>query len=112
MDAKRDNDIPMAAMWVPESSLGITQEMGDADIRESASVAHIYGQNRVAAESMTAFGTPGAAFGLCARDLETHSRSRARRWASSVRIHTSAHQPLIDKPPGLTWGRLPMVYSQ
>src|SRR5262249_28569843 len=41
MDAKRDDDIPMAAMWVPDASLGITQEMGDADIRESASVAHI-----------------------------------------------------------------------
>lgn len=33
-----------------------------ADDRESASVAHLYGQNLAAAESITAFGLGGAAY--------------------------------------------------
>ncbi len=40
MEVKRTADIPMGAMWVPNAGVG-----RDADIRESASVAHIYGQN-------------------------------------------------------------------
>ena len=48
MEVKRTADIPMGAMWVP-----IPSAARDADIRESASVAHIYGQNLVAAESFT-----------------------------------------------------------
>jgi hypothetical protein len=104
MDVKRDNDIPMAAMWVPDSGLGITQEMGDADIRESASVAHIYGQSLVAAESMTAFGAPGAAFAFAPETLKTTVDRELADGLNLFVIHTSAHQPLVDKPPGLTLG--------
>jgi len=42
----------MSAMWTAQP--GRTSERYDADVRESASVAHIYGQNIVAAESLTA----------------------------------------------------------
>ena len=61
MEVKRKADIPMSATWTP----GIVgsndvSTVHKADVRESASVAHIYGQNLVAAESMTAIGTPWA----------------------------------------------------
>ena len=50
----------MSAMWTPNPFMnGDDQTSYEADIRESASVAHIYGQNLVAAESLTAFGFGG-----------------------------------------------------
>ena len=104
MDAKRDDDIPMAAMWAPSPGFFITQEQGDADIRESASVAHIYGQNRVAAESMTAFGTPGAAFGFAPESLKSTVDRELADGLNLFVIHTSVHQPLPDGPPGVTLG--------
>ena len=54
MEVKRSNDVPMSAMWTQKPGVNNEQYGYDADIRESASVAHIYGQNLVAAESMTA----------------------------------------------------------
>ena len=47
-------DIPMSAMWTQRPGVNAEQHGYNADIRESASVAHIYGQNLVAAESLTA----------------------------------------------------------
>ena len=41
-----------------------------ADIRESASVAHIYGQNLVAAESLTAIGLGGSAWSYSPENLK------------------------------------------
>src|ERR1700733_11068830 len=64
MDTKRDNDVPMGAMWTPGawSAGGVPQDASDSDLRESASVAHIYGQNLVAAESMSAAAEFGTAY--------------------------------------------------
>jgi len=53
MEVKRNAEIPMSALWTPESPSAEPPGYG-VDIRESASVAHIYGQNLVAAESLTA----------------------------------------------------------
>jgi alpha-L-rhamnosidase/Glycosyl hydrolases family 2, sugar binding domain len=102
MDVKRKNDIPMAAMWVP--GFLVTQEQGDADIRESASVAHIYGQNLVAAESMTAFGTAETAYAYVPETLKPTADRELADGVNLFVIHTSAHQPLIDRPPGVTLG--------
>src|SRR3569833_1472806 len=92
----------MAAMWAPEGL--ITQPQGDADIRESASVAHIYGKRLVAAESMTAFGTGGAAYALAPDDLKSTADRELADGLNLFVIHTSVHQPLIDKVPGITLG--------
>ena len=54
MEVKRNADIPMSAMWTQTPGVNAEQYGYNADIRESASVAHIYGQNLVAAESLTA----------------------------------------------------------
>lgn len=58
MAVKRSNDVPMAAMWTQLPGVYTEQHGYNADIRESASVAHIYGQNLVAAESLTAMFGP------------------------------------------------------
>jgi len=101
MEVKRTNDVPMAAMWTQKP--GVNKELYgyDADIRESASVAHIYGQNLVAAESMT------ASSGAWAWSPETLKPTADKELAMGLNrfvIHTSVHQPLIGKAPGLALG--------
>ncbi len=101
MEVKRSNDVPMSAMWTQKP--GVNKELYgyDADIRESASVAHIYGQNLVAAESMT------ASLGAWAWSPETLKPTADKEMAMGLNrfvIHTSVHQPLLDKKPGLALG--------
>ncbi len=99
MEVKRNADIPMGAMWTAQP--GRTSERYDADIRESASVAHIYGQNLVAAESLT------AGSGAWSFSPETLKPTADRELAMGLNrfvIHTSVHQPSNDKIPGLGLG--------
>jgi hypothetical protein len=99
MEVKRGADIPMSAMWVEEP--GKPSENHDSDIRESASVAHIYGQNLVAAESLTAY------LHAWAYSPETLKSTADRLMAMGLNrfvIHTSVHQPVDDKIPGLGLG--------
>jgi hypothetical protein len=98
MDAKRGNDVPMSAMWIGGFA---PQEGYDADVRESASVAHLYGQNLVAAESMT---STGPAFAYAPVDLKPTVDRELADGLNRFVIHTSVHQPLVDKRPGLTLG--------
>ncbi|WP_321346141.1 glycosyl hydrolase [uncultured Draconibacterium sp.] len=100
MDAKRTAAVPMSAMWTP-SGWGSTPAMAQADIRESASVAHIYGQNLVAAESMTAFGLGGHAWSYCPENLKPVADLELANGLNRFVIHTSVHQPVDDKIPGL-----------
>ena len=53
MEVKKFNEVPMSAMWTQTPGVNHEQYNYNADDRESASVAHIYGQNIAAAESMT-----------------------------------------------------------
>ena len=103
MDVKRRADIPMSAMWQPGALAAGTDEeiRSRADIRESASVAHIYGQNIVAAESMTTVGNSYAP------SPATLKRTADMEMASGVNrfiVHTSVHQPLDSLMPGLSLG--------
>lgn len=102
MEVKRRNDVPMAAMWTQRP--GVNQELYryNADIRESASVAHLYGQNLVAAESLT------SAFAPWAWSPETLKPTADKELAMGLNrfvIHTSVHQPLLDRVPGISLGR-------
>src|SRR5260370_21827695 len=101
MEMKRYTDVPMAAMWTERA--GVTDELYhyNADIRESASVAHIYGQNLVAAESMTAAASPWA---WSPETLKPTADKELSMGLNRFVIHTSVHQPLIDKAPGLALG--------
>jgi len=99
MEVKRSAAVPMSAMWTAQA--GRSSAQYDADVRESASVAHIYGQNLVAAESLTA----GA--GAWTFSPETLKPTADRELAMGLNrfvIHTSVHQPVNDKFPGLGLG--------
>lgn len=103
MDVKRNADIPMSAMWTDSGAGGMGQrsERFDADVRESASVAHIYGQNLVAAESLTA---GGGAWSFSPETLKPTADRLLAMGLNRFVIHTSVHQPVNDKIPGLGLG--------
>ncbi len=91
-------DIPMAAMWTH------TREQGPrpsylADIKGAASVAHLYGQNLVAAESLTSAMSPWA---FAPSDLRRIIDLEFVTGVNRPVIHTSVHQPVDDKVPGLS----------
>ncbi|MCL4484334.1 MAG: discoidin domain-containing protein, partial [Bacteroidetes bacterium] len=105
MEVKRTADIPMSATWTPGNVGGnATGEVAvhyKADVRESASVAHIYGQNLVAAESLTAIGTPWA---WAPESLKPTADMELACGLNRFVIHCSVHQPVFDKIPGLGLG--------
>ncbi|MBR4756115.1 MAG: hypothetical protein IK076_04170, partial [Bacteroidales bacterium] len=100
MDVKRTSSIPMAACWIDAGSAS----MAAADIRESASVAHIYGQNIVAAESLTAHGTKLNAYKYSPRILKSTADWEMAHGVNRIIVHDSAHQPLDSVFPGLGLG--------
>jgi hypothetical protein len=101
MEVKRTNDVPMAAMWTQRPGVNEDMPAPNADIRESASVAHIYGQNLVAAESMTAATDPWA---WSPETLKPTADKELAMGLNRFVIHTSVHQPLTEKVPGLSLG--------
>lgn len=101
MQVKRSNDVPMSAMWTQKPGVNNDQPGYNADIRESASVAHIYGQNLVAAESMTA---SSGAWAWSPATLKPTADKELAEGLNRFVIHTSVHQPLIDKKPGFALG--------
>ncbi|MEB2777914.1 glycosyl hydrolase [Algoriphagus sp. D3-2-R+10] len=111
MDVKRNADIPMSAMWTPGSLAGGTEEevRSEADIRESASVANIYGKPFVAAESMTSVGKPFQEYPeILKRTADLEMASGVNRFV----IHTSVHQPLEDKKPGFSLGPFGQYFTR
>jgi hypothetical protein len=103
MEVKRKAAIPMSATWTP-GGLDPGTEVATrykADVRESASVAHIYGQNLVAAESMTAIGS---AWAWSPELLKPTADMELANGLNRFVIHTSVHQPVNDKIPGLGLG--------
>ena len=101
MEVKKFNEVPMSAMWTQRPGVNKEQYGYNADDRESASVAHIYGQNLVAAESMTAYYSPWA---WSPATLKPTADQEFLNGINRFVIHESAHQPLVGKAPGLTLG--------
>ena len=101
MEAKRSNDVPMSAMWTQFPGVNQDQPGSNADIRESASVAHLYGQNLVAAESLTA---AAGAWRWSPATLKPTADKELAMGLNRFVIHTSVHQPLLDKAPGISLG--------
>ena len=105
MDVKRNSAIPMSAIWTPNPFINQNDlTYHTADIRESASVAHIYGQNIVAAESLTALGLPSSAWSYSPETLKPTADLALAHGLNRFVIHTSVHQPVDDKIPGLGLG--------
>jgi hypothetical protein len=101
MSVKRDATVPMGAMWTQTPGKDVEQYGYDADVRESASVAHIYGQNLVAAESWTA---GSGAWAWAPEYLKPTADKELAMGLNRFVIHTSVHQPLMGKAPGLGLG--------
>ncbi len=101
MEVKKFNEVPMSAMWTQVPGVNKEQYVYNADDRESASVAHIYGQNLAAAESMTAAAAPWA---WSPATLKPTADQELLNGINRFVIHESAHQPLVGKAPGLTLG--------
>jgi hypothetical protein len=101
MEVKKFNEVPMSAMWTQTPGVNSEQFGYDADDRESASVAHIYGQNLAAAESMTAAAAPWA---WSPATLKPTADQEFLNGINRIVVHESAHQPLIGKAPGMTLG--------
>ena len=101
MEVKRAAAIPMSAMWTQLPGVNNEQYGYNADIRESASVAHIYGQNLVAAESLTA---SSGAWSWSPETLKPTADKELAMGLNRFVIHTSVHQPVNDKIPGLGLG--------
>jgi len=98
MEMKQTADIPMGAMWM-HNTPGQMEWMYFNDNQESASVAHIYGQNIAATESFT--GGPG--YGTAPWDLKSTADAILLSGSNRFVIHTSTHQP-ITRGPGMTLG--------
>lgn len=111
MDVKRNAEIPMSAMWTPGSLAGGNDEeiRSEADIREAASVAHIYGKPYVAAESMTAVQN---AFSWHPEKLKRTADLEMASGLNRFVIHTSVHQPLDDKMPGFSLGPFGQYFTR
>src|ERR1019366_4585008 len=88
-------------MWTQLPGVNREQYGYNADDRESASVAHIYGQNLVAAESMTA---DTGAWAWSPATLKPTADQEFLNGINRIVIHESAHQPLIGKAPGMSLG--------
>ncbi|HEX4485467.1 MAG TPA: glycosyl hydrolase [Terriglobales bacterium] len=101
MQVKRSNDVPMSATWTQKPGVNKVQYGYDADVRESASVAHLYGQNLVAAESLTA---SLGAYAWSPATLKPTADQELSDGLNRFVIHTSVHQPLLDRKPGLALG--------
>ena len=103
MEVKKFNEVPMSAMWTQVPGVNKIQYGYNADDRESASVAHIYGQNIAAAESMTAAAAPWA---WSPATLKPTADAELLNGINRFVIHESAHQPMVGPhtAPGLTLG--------
>ena len=104
MEVKRRSAVPMSATWTPGGfggNEGGVATRFKADVRESASVSHIYGQKFVAAESLTAIGT---AWAWSPELLKPVADMELACGLNRFVIHTSVHQPVDDKIPGLGLG--------
>ena len=100
MEMRSKTDVPMGAMWTWAGQPGPNVDYF-ADLRGAASVAHIYGQNIVGAESMT---SRGPAWSFSPGDLKKVADLEFALGVNRFEIHESTHQPVAEMAPGLTLG--------
>ncbi|GAB3101114.1 glycoside hydrolase [Aestuariicella hydrocarbonica] len=98
LDMRRFADVPMAAMWTYPKG-GNPGQNYIADMRGAASVAHQYGRDYVATESLTSILSPWA---HAPADLQPMIDAEFLHGVNRPIIHTSPHQPLDDNAPGLS----------
>lgn len=95
LQSKARTTIPMAEFWVNGKPRG--------DTKEAASAAHLNGQAIVAAEAFTA--APEAAdWTNDPASLKATGDAEFTRGINRFVIHRFAHQPWLDRAPGMTLG--------
>jgi hypothetical protein len=100
MEMRSKADVPMGAMWTWAGQPGPDFDFF-SDLRGAASIAHIYGQNLVGAESMT---SRGPAWSFSPNNLKKVADLEFALGVNRFEIHESTHQPVPDMAPGLTLG--------
>ena len=108
LDMRRFADYPMAAVWSYGREEG-PNPLYLADMRGAASVAHVFGQNVAAAESMTStrhpwYHTPA--------DLRRVVDLEFLHGINRVVIHSSVHQPRDDLQPGLSLRHIGQFFNR
>jgi len=95
-------DIPMGEFWTPLPGQNDTPDH-DADVREAASAAHIYGKPIVATESFTSMPNIPA-WGQSPFYLKPLADRHLAMGVNRIVFHTSDHQPFVDDAhkPGIT----------
>ena len=101
MDPKLSASIPMAAIWMENTPTGSSVPSAVADIRESASAAHISGSGVVAAESFSVNGDEGRAYTYCPENMKYVADVALSAGVNRFVIHESASQPNDAYLPGL-----------
>ena len=101
MDLKMTAAVPMSAIWMPNAGGGSAIPMALADIKESSSTAHVYGQNIAAAESFTSAGRSGNAYSYYPGNIKYTADLAMSMGLTRFVIHESAHQPSDNHRPGL-----------
>ena len=108
MEMRSRTDVPMGAMWTWAGSPG-PEPTYLADLRGAASVAHIYGQNIVGAESMT---SRGPAWSFSPNSLKKVADLEFALGVNRFEIHESSHQPVADMAPGMTLGPFGLWFNR
>lgn len=124
MDPKLHSTIPMAAIWMENTPTGSGVPSAIADIRESASAAHLTGKRIVAAESFSVNGDEGRAYTYCPENMKYIADVALSAGLNRFVIHESASQPNDAYLPGLqlfrygqwfhrneTWGEYARVFT-
>jgi len=109
MEVKKYSEVPMGAFWAQK--LGAFEEEYDynADDRETASVAHIYGRKIAAAESMTGGSPPWSWYPEVLKPVVDQEFVNG---INRIAIHESTHQPFVDKVPGLSMGPIGQYFNR
>ena len=100
MDIKMTATVPMSAIWMDNTPTSHSHSQARMDIMESASAAHVFGQNIAAAESFTVSGIKGRAYTYCPENLKYTADVALSAGLNRFVFHDSAHQPLDDAQPG------------
>lgn len=100
LSMRKTADIPMAAMWTFDAKRSIgPRAQYWADVRGAASVAHVYGREHVAAESLTSAVSPWA---FSPRDFQPMIDMEFALGVTRPVLHSSVHQPVDNNLPGMS----------
>lgn len=101
MAVKKNATYPMSGIWMTNSLSGSLPAAAISDIRESASVAHVYGKPIAAAESFTINGDGKRAYTYYPGNIKMVADIALASGLNRFVIHDSASQPSDDYLPGL-----------